>query len=54
MKKYNQFNEDLESRRQELAQRQRDQMASAKKAISDKNDREQMKKEIKRELQDDK
>jgi hypothetical protein len=54
MKKYNQFKEDLESRRQELMQRQRDQMASTKKAISDKSDREELKKEIKKELQNDK
>ena len=54
MKKYNQFNEDLESRRQELMQRQKDQMAAAKKVISDKSDREQLKKEIKKEIQDDK
>jgi len=62
MKSFQQFNEDLEARRQQLAQRQKDNadsfkqrsLAAAtahKERIAAKQDREQLKKEIKQELQ---
>ena len=62
MKTFQQFNEDLEARRQQLAQRQKDNatafkertLASAnahKERIAAKQDRERLKSEIKKELQ---
>ena len=62
MKTFQQFNEDLEARRQQLAQRQRDNATAfkekslatvnaQKKKVAANKDREQLKKEIKRELQ---
>jgi hypothetical protein len=62
MKTFQQFNEDLEARRQQLAQRQRDNVAAFKKKstalanaqkerVARQRDREQLKSEIKRELQ---
>jgi hypothetical protein len=62
MKTFQQFNEDLEARRQQLAQRQKDNatafkersLASAnahKERVAANQEREQLKKEIKQELQ---
>ena len=62
MKTFQQFNEDIESRRQELRQRQLDLMAKQKQKVADyqstqkekqaaAQEREELKKEIKRELQ---
>ena len=62
MKTFQQFNEDLEARRQQLAQRQREHLAAfkeksaasvnvQKKRIAANQEREQLKKEIKQELQ---
>jgi hypothetical protein len=62
MKSFQQFNEDLEARRQQLAQRQRDNatafkertLASAnahKERVAARQDRERLKSEIKKELQ---
>ena len=62
MKSFQQFNEDLEARRQQLAQRQKEHLAAFKKRSADtvnaqrervaaKKEREQLKKEIKKELQ---
>ena len=62
MKTFQQFNEDLEARRQQLAQRQRDNatafkertLASAnahKERVAARQDRERLKSEIKKELQ---
>jgi hypothetical protein len=62
MKSFQQFNEDLEARRQQLAQRQRDNAAAfkerslaaasaQKERIAAKQDRERLKSEIKKELQ---
>jgi|APGre2960657373_1045057.scaffolds.fasta_scaffold24488_5 hypothetical protein len=62
MKTFQQFNEDIESRRQELRQRQLDLMAKQKQKVADyqsaqrenqaaAQEREALKKEIKRELQ---
>ena len=65
MKTFQQFNEDLEARRQQLAQRQREHLAAfkeksaasvnvQKKRIAANQEREQLKKEIKQELQTEK
>ena len=62
MKTFCQFNEDLEARRQQLAQRQRDNAAAFRERTADtvnaqrervaaQKEREQLKKEIKKELQ---
>ena len=62
MKTFQQFNEDLEARRQQLAQRQRDNVAAfkerskatvnaQKERVAAQKEREQLKKEIKQELQ---
>ena len=62
MKTFQQFNEDLEARRQQLAQRQKDNatafkeksLASAnahKERVAARQDRERLKSEIKQELQ---
>ena len=62
MKSFQQFNEDLEARRQQLAQRQKDNatafkeksLATAnaqKKRVAASQERDQLKKEIKQELQ---
>jgi hypothetical protein len=62
MKTFQQFNEDIETRRQQLAQRQRDNstafkertLAAAnahKEKIATRQDRERLKSEIKKELQ---
>ena len=62
MKTFCQFNEDLQARRQQLAQRQRDNAAAFRKRTADtvnaqrervaaQKEREQLKKEIKKELQ---
>lgn len=62
MKSFQQFNEDLEARRQQLAQRQRDNAAAFKEKslaaatahkekIAANQEREKLKKEIKQELQ---
>jgi hypothetical protein len=64
MKTFQQFNEDIEQRRQQLAQRQLNQVAAQKERVAnyqssqrEKNqastEREALKKEIKRELQDE-
>tara|TARA_R110000868_G_scaffold94906_1_gene261364 strand:- start:2750 stop:2953 length:204 start_codon:yes stop_codon:yes gene_type:complete len=64
MKSFQQFNEDLEARRQQLAQRQRDNATSFKERslanvnahkekIAAKHDRENLKKELKQELRKD-
>ena len=65
MKSFQQFNEDLQARRQQLAQRQRDNTIAFKeksKAVVDTQrekqdsdqERERLKKEIKQELQTEK
>jgi hypothetical protein len=65
MKSFQQFNEDLQARRQQLAQRQRDNTIAFKersKAVVDAQkekedsdqERERLKKEIKQELQTEK
>jgi len=65
MKSYNQFFEDIESRRQELHQRQLDQAAKFKQRTKDYaasqqhrreegQERERLKSEIKRELKNEK
>jgi hypothetical protein len=62
MKSFQQFNEDLEARRQQLAQRQKEHLASfkersaatanaQKERVAKQTEREQLKKEIKQELQ---
>jgi hypothetical protein len=62
MKSFQQFNEDLEARRQQLAQRQKEHLAAFKERtfaaanaqrerVAAKKEREQLKKEIKKELQ---
>lgn len=54
MKTFTQFNEDvnrLAQRRQELRQRQLDQMQAHKDKLKKRKEREQLKQEIKRELQ---
>lgn len=61
MKTFEQFNEDIQQRRQELQQRRIEQMRSQKKRVADyqaaqqnkikkQREREELKKEIKREL----
>jgi len=62
MKTFTQFNEDIEQRRQQLRQRQLDQIMSHKEKVAEyqaerqrklkkKKEREQIKQELKRELQ---
>ena len=62
MKTFQQFNEDLEARRQQLAKKQKEHLATFKKRSADtinaqrervaaQKEREQLKKEIKQELQ---
>jgi len=64
MKSFQQFNEDLEVRRQQLAQRQKEHLAAfkeksaasvnaQKERVAANQEREQLKKEIKQELQAD-
>jgi len=64
MKSFQQFNEDLEARRQQLAQRQKEHLAAfkeksaasvnaQKERVAANQEREQLKKEIKQELQAD-
>jgi len=61
MKTFEQFNEDIQKRRQELQQRRIDQMRSQRERVADyqaaqqnkikkQREREELKKEIKREL----
>jgi hypothetical protein len=62
MKTFQQFNEDLEARRQQLAKKQKEHLAAFKKKsaasvnvqrerVAAQKEREQLKKEIKQELQ---
>ena len=64
MKTFEQFNEDIQQRRQELHQRRLDQMKAQRERIADyqatqknkiqkQREREELKKEIKRELRTD-
>ena len=54
MKSYNQFREDIETKRQELKQRQQDQMKAANDAIQLTKSAEQEAKQRKQEREDEK